>query len=67
MATNIAQLAFDETGAGLAVVMREPGTSSVTILEPSVIEFQDHGVMLDFSGTRYFVPWQNILVIQQSI
>jgi hypothetical protein len=67
MSTSISQVSFDETEGTLDVLLRDDLPDPASHIEAEVIEFQDRGVMVDSSSTRYFVPYENILAIKQSV
>lgn len=67
MATDFTPLGFDQN-ATIVVELRDATLGSFTHLDgDTVADIQDNGVMVDYSGIRYFVPWSNVRVIRQAL
>lgn len=67
MPTDFQNLGFSED-ATIVVELIEPTLGSATHLDgDTVADIQDKGVMVDYSGIRYFVPWSNVRVIRQAL
>lgn len=68
--TSFEPLAFDQDGATMLVELVNPvgGVSAYTHLDgDTVIDIQATGVMIDYGGIRWLVPWTNIRCIRQAL
>jgi hypothetical protein len=63
MSTNITDLAFSESST-LSVILRTAVDGNTHLDGDTVLDIQELGVMVDYSSTRYFVPWSNILAVK---
>lgn len=66
MTSNIAPMAFDET-VTLVVWLKDSVDSFTHLDGDTLIDIQENGVMVDYSGNRYLVPWSNIKAIRQAV
>lgn len=67
MATNVANVAFDESITIAVAFIEQVNSQSVTSV--AKIEFGDHGVTFEDDNDTYrtFVPYENIKAIYQAI
>lgn len=69
MSTDFQPLEFDQAGNTIGVDLISPVTgSNFTHLDgDTVADIKDNGVMIDYSGIRFFVPWSNVKCIRQAL
>lgn len=67
MSSSITDLAFSEAAGTLSVDLVNATGGNTHLDADTVIDFQPYGVMVDYDGSRYFVPWSNVKSIKQSL
>lgn len=73
MSTDITDLAFEEGGGTLEVILRQSVDTYAHLDADSVLSFKPEGVYVDYPPpdenggyNRYLVPWSNIAAIRQT-
>lgn len=68
MATDFQNLSLSESETIVVELVNPVTGSNYTHLDgDTVADIQNNGVMIDYSGNRFFVPWSNVRCIRQAL